>query len=148
MSVCLPAPPELADHTAQTAVPVLRPCVCLQGTCSEECQRIEGFFDTARVRIEKLSARLEAADRRFTAERLPWERAVFRNARSATLNLAIIYMYMYAFQAFFHLRGSCYQPPPSTWPSFTFPAWLMRLLLAKLRRLVLGHSIVGQLLRH
>ena len=48
------------------------------------------------MRVEKLSARLEAADRRFTAERLPWERAVFRNARSATLNLAIIYMSRYA----------------------------------------------------
>ena len=80
-------------------------CTCLQGTCTEECQRIEGFFDTARVRIEKLSARLEAADRRFTAERLPWERAVFRNARSATLNLAIIYMSRYASQALCSAAG-------------------------------------------
>ena len=95
---------------------------CLQGTCSEECQRIEGFFDTARVRIEKLSARLEAADRRFTAERLPWERAVFRNARSATLNLAIIYMSRYGFHALNQIVGGVGRTLQTLTQPLPFPA--------------------------
>ena len=67
--------------------------ICVsQGTCLEEAARIEEFFDTARVRVEWLTNRQELAERRFANHGVPWDRAVFKATRQASLHLAVIYM--------------------------------------------------------
>ena len=64
----------------------------MQGTCLQEGERIEEFFDTARARIEWLASRQETAERRFAAQQVPWERTAFKSTRHASLHLAVIYM--------------------------------------------------------
>lgn len=75
----------------------LLPCVDLavlivQGSCLQEAERIEEFFDTARARVEWLASRQDVSERRFATHQVPWDKSVFKTTRHAGLHLGVIYM--------------------------------------------------------
>lgn len=64
----------------------------MQGSCLQEAERIEEFFDTARARVEWLGSRQEVTERRFATHQVPWDRSAFKTTRHAGLHLGVIYM--------------------------------------------------------
>ena len=70
--------------------------VVLQGTYQEEAMAMEVFFDTVRVRIDRLQSQVREAERRWAAAGIPWDGSAFRRCRLASLHIATLFMSRWA----------------------------------------------------
>ena len=57
---------------------------------------MEVFFDTVRVRIDRLQSQVREAERRWAAAGIPWDGSAFRRCRLASLHIATLFMSRWA----------------------------------------------------